>query len=149
MANKLLVIVRAIPGRGKSTWIEKNYPDAAICSADLFFTDKDGNYNFDPSLIGAAHNFCMEEFLYAVEREEPVIVIDNTNCCLWEYAKFKIAARLFGYEVKVVELVTDTKEQALECARRGTHGVPEHIVLALFDLFEDDPLTADRVPFEG
>ena len=60
-----LYIMRGLPGSGKSTLsgqIAKAYHDqgkkAIIASADEFFIDRSGQYNFDGSRLEEAHNWC-------------------------------------------------------------------------------------------
>ena len=59
--NKILILVRGIPGSGKSTFANLIWNSYAICEADKFFYDKDGNYNFDPSKLKQAHEWCQNE----------------------------------------------------------------------------------------
>jgi len=48
-----LVIIRGLPGSGKSTFakkfVEKGFKHY---EADMWMVDKDGNYSFDPSVNG-------------------------------------------------------------------------------------------------
>jgi adenylate kinase family enzyme len=47
----ILFLVRGLPGSGKSTFATHIWNEYAVCEADKFFYDKEGNYNFDPSKI--------------------------------------------------------------------------------------------------
>jgi predicted kinase len=54
------VIVRGLPGSGKSTIARKIALDGGWrhYEADMYFYDKQGNYNFDLNKLGAAHHWC-------------------------------------------------------------------------------------------
>ena len=123
-----VIIVRGIPGSGKSTWINNNYPRASICSADHFFIDKNDNYNFDRNKIGEAHKECMATFLTYVMTEffdkgrvlRSPIIVDNTNISIHEVTPYLRVAEAFGYEVEVVRIGSDPDT----AYKRNTHGVP-------------------------
>ncbi|CBY39055.1 unnamed protein product, partial [Oikopleura dioica] len=60
-----LYVMRGLPGSGKSTLAKsmvKSYNDAGkkgvICSADDFFIDNRGKYNFDMTRLSEAHEHC-------------------------------------------------------------------------------------------
>ena len=59
--EKILVLVRGIPGAGKTTFAEKlAWPlGAPVYSADDYFM-KDGKYIFNVAGLGAAHAQCLE-----------------------------------------------------------------------------------------
>jgi adenylate kinase family enzyme len=60
--NPTLFLVRGIPGSGKSTFAKHIWNEYAICEADKFFHNKEtGEYNFDPSRLKEAHEWCRNE----------------------------------------------------------------------------------------
>lgn len=124
--------MRGIPGSGKSTYVRTHFPDYVICSADHFF-EKDGEYNFDPALLGKAHNECYRKFLRAIEDGKSVVV-DNTNTTLKEFRRYIKAAMDSGYIIRVIripEMDVDT------CTERNTHGVPRHAIERMVRRFQD------------
>ena len=60
MSEKILYIVRGVPGSGKSTFAKRLVgDDFLVCEADKYFVDKEtGEYNFDFTKIKDAHKFC-------------------------------------------------------------------------------------------
>ena len=58
MIPKILTLVRGLPGSGKSTFANWIWNEYAICEADKFFYDKEGNYNFDATKLSQAHKWC-------------------------------------------------------------------------------------------
>lgn len=74
-----LHIVRGLPGSGKSTFA-KQLAIQLGCrhfEADMFFTDENGNYNFDRQKIGDAHEWCRDSVLAEV-CEGRDVVVSNT-----------------------------------------------------------------------
>ena len=113
-----LVLMQGPPGSGKSTDARASYPGACIVSADDYFS-KNGRYEFNPVLLGAAHDECKGRARAAMERGEPLIVVDNTNIRRAHVAVYHGLAAQFGYAVI-----------AHRCDGRfpNTHGVPEEKV---------------------
>lgn len=135
MSKNTVVLIRGISGAGKSTYVKKHFPDAVVCSADHHFEDKEGGYNFDPRKLGAAHGSCKRKFAEALQRKEPLVVVDNTNTKMKEMTPYYKAAKAAGYEVRVVRLVVDPEV----AASRNVHNVPEEVVKRMQARFADTP----------
>lgn len=59
----LMIIMRGVPGAGKSTITEhlkRKLNTDCVCSADQYFM-KDGDYQFDKKLIKDAHQYCQNK----------------------------------------------------------------------------------------
>ncbi len=124
---KHMVILRGIPGSGKSTYQREHFPDAFVVSSDHFFV-KEGVYRFDHTKLGEAHRACFRACLEAVViSESPLIVVDNTNLRAVEVAPYVVLGEAFGYEVEVITLLTNP----VIAAARNVHGVPEDSVLKM------------------
>ena len=124
MIDREMVIMRGYPGSGKSTYINKYFPDAVVCSADLHMVDLAGNYDFQPEKLGYAHKSCRNDAREALVAGETLIVIDNTNTRLREYKDYLKLARTYGYHVRFVRMDTPVDV----AASRNTHGVPHATV---------------------
>jgi predicted kinase len=134
--KKRIVILRGIPGAGKSTYTQKHFPDAIVCSADNFFVNKQtGEYKFKPELIGHAHNACRRKFEQAIKTKEPLIVVDCTNTMLKEFQPYIQLAQANDYEVEVVRLQVSPETSAT----RNLHGVPLKNILKIQQRFADYP----------
>lgn len=116
---KHLVLMCGVPGAGKSTYCRANLTDYTVCSADDYFTDAAGVYNFNVEKLGAAHMACQNKFLGLVDAGFP-IVVDNTNTNLRDIRIYLDHAFRNGYTVEIVHLDVDPE---VACAR-GLHGVP-------------------------
>jgi predicted kinase len=120
----VLTLLRGLPGAGKSTFANFIWNDYAICEADKFFYDKEGNYNFDASKLRQAHEWCRNE----VERRMvensitpqyyPEIVVSNTFTQEWEMEPYFKLAEQYGYRVFTV--IVENRHDG-----KNVHGVPD------------------------
>lgn len=133
--NGAVIIMRGIPGSGKSTFVRQNYSHATVCSADHYFVDGEGNYEFDIDLIGEAHQYCRDQFEEALAYGDQLIVVDNTNLSMRAMSFYIEEAMEKQYEVFFVHMVTPV-EIAVE---RQTHDVPEETVQEFADKMEELP----------
>lgn len=121
---KKLIIMRGLPGSGKSTYLNsfiEGVKGVVVCSADHFFM-KNGEYCFNPKLLGQAHETCKFNAATAMQKGVELVCIDNTNTQKWEYEDYLHMAAKYGYDV-VVHVVGNTTDLELY-AKRNTHGVP-------------------------
>ena len=98
-----LIVLRSKSGSGKSTLAQYikglNFSaDIRVCEADSFFTDSQGNYNFNPALLGQAHAQCKAKFFEAME-DGVDIIISNTNTTRKERDFYLNTAKEKGYRV--------------------------------------------------
>jgi predicted kinase len=105
MIPKILTLVRGLPGSGKSTFANFIWDEYAICEADKFFYDKEGNYNFDATKLSAAHKWCRDQVEIRMKDNEvnpqyyPEIVVSNTFTEGWEMEEYFKLAEKYGYTV--------------------------------------------------
>lgn len=130
----VVTILRGVSGAGKSTYTQRNFPDAVVASADHFFGHGEA-YKFDPKKIGKAHEYSFETFKKAVDSKQPSIVVDNTNTQKWEFERYVKYAEQHGYTVNVVRLKVDPNV----AASRNVHGVPYDTVMKMQNRFQDYP----------
>jgi predicted kinase len=90
-----LVLIRGLPGSGKTTWAKLFVRDYyAHYEADMFF-EFDGPYKFDASKLGEAHAWCLRKTKESLEHGQSVVVA-NTFSRLWEMKPYiNLAERLF------------------------------------------------------
>jgi hypothetical protein len=91
--NPRCIILSGPSGFGKSTLAAKlagtvGEGKSFICSADNFFVNEGGFYEFDPKLLPQAHKECYLDFINVVNFRTPLVIVDNTNLSGWEIAPY-------------------------------------------------------------
>lgn len=112
-----LVLIRGLPGSGKST-MASNMPGFVHLEADMYFTDANGRYNFNRDDLRAAHDWCQRAADEALSSGRNV-VISNTFSRKWEMEPYLLIAQRLGAEVEIVEALG---------AWQNTHGVPAETI---------------------
>ena len=134
----LLVLLRGIPGAGKSTYAAKCHPGALVLDTDRFFRRPDGSYRFDAARLSDAHEACLQQFHVALAQGRTPIVVDKCNLTWKAVEPYAVAARRARYEIQVVTLLADPDT----CWRRNAHRVPREKVLELARILDEVRLPA-------
>lgn len=71
-----LVIIRGLPGSGKSTRAKEEFPDHLHYEPDHLLSDTAGRYRFDLQIFADAQQFVMHMADFALSRGEDVVVSD-------------------------------------------------------------------------
>ena len=134
--SQRLVILRGLPGSGKST--AARCIRGVVCSTNDYFI-RNGKYEFNPSKLGEAHTACREKAKGLLERGQSV-VIDNTNMQRWEYeAYIDMAFDTPNCRLLVLH-VYDGGLSDEELFSRNTHGVPLEAIKRMRARWEGDML---------
>lgn len=106
------------------------------CSADDYFVDSDGVYNFDRDKLGKAHGYSKHTAEQAMSKDVDVVVIDNTNTMQKEMNPYEKMAKRKGYRV-VKHVVGSFDEESLKLyAERNVHGVPLEAIKRMAGRFQ-------------
>jgi predicted kinase len=133
--NKILTLVRGLPGSGKSTFANLITNEFSICEADKFFYDKEGNYNFDATKLREAHEWCREQVEIRMKDNGvnpqfyPEIVVSNTFTQKWEMEAYYKLAEQYGY--KVFSIIVENRHEGV-----NQHGVPAEKLEQMKNRFE-------------
>ena len=98
---KTLYIIRGLSGSGKTTLAHELSP--VVYSADDYFTNSAGVYDFDPAGLSNAHADCFENVSFDMESEVPIIAVANTFSQAWEAQPYFKVAKKYGYSPFVIE----------------------------------------------
>jgi predicted kinase len=125
---KILTIMRAVSASGKSFIAEAlaAKSGAVICSADYFFM-VDGEYQFDPRLLGRAHKSCQDACRNAMITGQNVI-IDNTNINIRDAKPYIEMAAEYGYMVQWITVEMPIEACKTLNAARGSKAIPDAVL---------------------
>jgi predicted kinase len=136
IAKPIIFLVRGIPGSGKSTFAKHIWDDFVICEADKYFVNKEtGEYNFDPSKLKEAHEWCRNEVETRMKDHQanpqyyPEIVVSNTFTQEWEMQSYMDLAKKYGY--RVTTLIIENRHGG-----SNIHNVPEETLDRMRQRFE-------------
>jgi predicted kinase len=124
MIEPILYLIRGIPGAGKTSFANSIWNEYAICEADKYFYDKDGNYNFDASKLHLAHKWCYECVEERMKDNAinpqyyPEIVVSNTLTTEKELQPYQELAQKYGY--RVVSIIVENRH-----GNPSVHNVPK------------------------
>lgn len=133
--NKYMIIIRGHPGSGKTTLAKKivekltrqwsTLPVSVNIQhfeTDQFFVKENGDYEFDPTLIGVAHADTFNRLNGFFDNSESkkeglttIAVLSNTFTKLWEFDNYLKYAKENGIKVTVLRAVGNYQ---------NVHGVP-------------------------
>ena len=131
----ILFLVRGLPGSGKTTFATHIWNEYAICEADKFFYDKEGNYNFDATKLRIAHEWCKNQVEIRMKDNQlneqfyPEIVVSNTFTQEWEMEAYYKLAERYGY--KVFSIIVENRHEGV-----NQHGVPDDKLQQMRERFE-------------
>ena len=148
---KTVLINRAVPGSGKTTFSRRIYEavagaglSIAVHSTDDFFM-VDGTYLFDLTLLGEYHRKNYEHFVESLRGGVDLVVVDNTNIAPWETEPYTRAARAAGYRIVLFNFLPRALEKHLAAQqvtpeKPDAHEVPADVLerfIADFRLYDD------------
>ncbi len=101
---KSLILLRGLPGSGKSTFAavlseENKYP---VFSIDSYFTDESGNYNFIHTDNHLAYKACENQTEEQLAGGTKKVIVDNTFTLEWEMEPYFKMANNYDYRVFVL-----------------------------------------------
>lgn len=107
---KTVIILRGVPGNGKSTvadYIEtlavtSSSRSATICCADDYFIDDNGDYVYDRNKIHLAHEWCQKLFKCSLDIADDLIIVANTSTREKDVNTYRNMAIEYGYIVFVM-----------------------------------------------
>jgi predicted kinase len=129
-----LILLRGLPGSGKTTLAKiilqlRSTDEPEVLSADDFFEDKEGDYNFDATKLKEAHNYCQFRCSERMRQQKARIVVANTFTQEWEMDEYFKMAERYNYRVHTV--IVENRH-----GNENVHGVPEDKLQQMKDRFQ-------------
>ena len=124
---KTLILLRGIPGAGKTTVSELFGDGTTIHSADDYFYENGpnpGEYDFDRDKLGAAHAQCKFLTELAMKNGAEKVVVANTFTTEKEIKPYKELADAHNY--RFVSLIVENRH-----GNASVHSVPEEALQAM------------------
>lgn len=139
-----MVILRGPPGSGKSylgreiinKTVNGDYPNH-IFSADDYFLNERGQYNYVPDRIKNAHEFNQNRVRKKCAEGWSPIIVDNTHIKIWEMFPYCHFAVQNGYIIEMCEPVTPWSRSPAKLAMKNTHGVPRNVIENMIQNYEN------------
>lgn len=143
--NQVLIIMRAIPGAGKSTYASKVVNEGIIHSTDTVIENiidysehfRKMNESGDFTEHSRMHSRNLKNAMKSMEEGISPVIIDNTNIKANEPKAYVLHALKLGYadeNIQIVDLGTNgLTAEAL--AARNTHGVPLDKIKAMINSY--------------
>ena len=129
--EKTLIIVRGIPGSGKTTFAELlsdngKYP---ICCADDWFNKTYGEYKWSTADMGKAHNYSKELARTSMESGIERVIVANTSTTLSEMNPYIKMAEENGY--RVTSIIVENRH-----GNKSVHNVPDSTIEIMKNRFD-------------
>lgn len=141
-----LVVLRGIPGSGKSTWIKENNLEAYTLSSDHIRTLYQApSLNIEGELV--LHDYestkvwnTLYDMLEARMSHGEFVIVDATNTTKKELMKYKTLAKKYRYRMFCVDFSDVAIETAKErnALREPFKRVPEHVIDRMYGRLQND-----------
>lgn len=127
---KTALILRGLPGAGKTTLAQSIAPYANV-AADQWF-DKFNDGKFDPIYLTEAHGWCLDRFAWMLARDDATVVaVHNTFTRRSEYRPYVDVAKKLGATVHVITVENPQ-------GTMSTHDVPDDTLGKMHGRYEID-----------
>ena len=99
--------MRGVPASGKSYRAKElaGADESIICSADKYFGETPEEYvtNWCIEKLGSAHRECQKNVRMLMQRQRPLVIVDNTNTMVREMMPYFEMAVQYQYKVRIEE----------------------------------------------
>ena len=133
---RILIILRGLPGAGKTSFANMIWQSGVIFEADKYFINEEGEYVFDAFKLHKAHEWCIASIEAAMQRNKESegkyfaeIVVSNTTTTQKEIQPYLDLAKAYDYNV--VSLIVENRH-----GNKSIHGVAEETMDKMEKRFE-------------
>lgn len=127
MGNKDLILVRALPGAGKTTLANLIAVNSNVAADDFFDRYCDGK--FDAARLPEAHGYCQGMCDKMMQAGCERIAVHNTFTQEWEMIPYQDMAKKYGY--RVFHIIVENRHGG-----ESVHNVPEATIEKMRNRFE-------------
>lgn len=125
--EKSLIIVRGLPGSGKTSFAEL-FEDVHICTADDYHMVGD-KYDWKPENVSSAHSKCQTKCERLMSIGSPRVVVANTTTTIDEMKPYYELAVKYGY--KVFSVIVENRH-----GHTNVHNVPDETIQKMRNRFD-------------
>ncbi len=145
MGNRKLLIIRGVPGSGKTTfakflkqqaeWGGQFFDSVYHYEADNYFIRGSGEYVFNPAELPKAHAWCQGAVRKALSTQyTAMVIVSNTFSQMWELEPYLQIAKETDTEVTILTVETLLSDQ--ELAERNVHSCPVEAIARIRNRWE-------------
>lgn len=145
--RKMVVLLRGLPGCGKSSFAEQlveraanSYMESVVCSTDDYFINEQGDYHFEPRDLSTNHAKCYAKYQRHLMASPgqldfvKLIIVDNTNIRRDEMERYTSAVyHMYDCRYHSFRFKCRSEEEAATQCLRSTHCVPLSVVLGRYE----------------
>ena len=129
-----LILLRGLPGSGKSTLAKiilqiRESDEPEVLSADDFFINENGEYDFDSKKIKEAHNYCQFRCSERMRQQKSRIVVANTFTEEWEMKPYFEMAERYNYRIHTI--IVENRH-----GNKNIHNVPDEKLQSMKSRFD-------------
>lgn len=152
--DKKLIILRGLPGSGKSTITaelvriatELKISHVVVCCDDFFMVGD--SYVFDQSKLKQVHDDCLIKAQQAMDSGVQLIIVDNTNVCYEELCPYVQYGLYKDYIITFQEPANEHSRNIPILLQRNIHGVPAETYASMWARWQETDDIIDRLSDE-
>lgn len=126
-----MYLLCGLPGSGKSSKarkLQEALPGSQLFEADMYFTNPDGTYLYDKTLVSEAHSWCRFATEQAMDDYCCDVIVANTFIRRKDREIYEAMAARHGYEFQIVKCRGEWA---------SVHNVPTDVIARMREAWEE------------
>lgn len=142
--GKNLVLIRGLPGSGKTTLATKvTSGGGIILSTDDYFRDANGVYKFIAEKLTEAHSWNQNRAYEEMKKGTSPVCIDNTNLEAWEMKAYVVNADKLKYKTHLIKTSTPWALDPEQLVQKTQTGISKKLLVKKLKKYDQDVRIAD------